>query len=456
MKTRNIDRRGFLHTAGLVLAAPIIVPALGRAAPVAKNGKLQHACIGVGGMMGGTDFSNFLSHPGTEVVAICDVDSGNLEAAKTKVPNARVYTDWRELLAKEGDRIDSVNVTVPDHMHAAIAMSALRAGKHVYCQKPMCHDVAEVRALTEMAESSGLVTQLGTQHASGIGDRTAVQWIREGVIGKIKHVHLCSNRPGIDQYRLANPPLKIQPPPANLDWEKWIGTAPMRDYAPGVYHPSVWRSWCDFGTGWSGDIGCHIFDMPWRALGLKAPKSVIAQVQEAWKDSAARRVGNWPQSNHITWTFPGNDMTAGDELVVEWYDGEFHPPEEIRNIHSGNAYPAESAMLIGTEGALLLPHTSGPILYPKEKFKDVKRPKIEPRNHYHHFADACLGLVKNESYFARTGPMTEAILLGTVAIRTPDTLLEWDAPSMRFPNHPEAEKLLRRTYRDGWRIAGLG
>ena len=455
MSHRSINRRKFLQTTGAGLAVPIIAPGLCGAAPVSKNGKLQHACIGVGGM-GGHDLTNFLQHAGTEVVAICDVDASHLEAAKKVAPNARAYSDWRELIEKEGGRIDSVNIAVPDHMHAAIALTAMRAGKHVYCQKPMCHDVAEVRALTEAAAATGLVTQLGTQHASGIGDRTAVQFLRDGVIGKIKHVYLCSNRPGAEMYRLEGPRPQGQAAPAGLDWDKWIGTAPVRPYAPEIYHPMKWRSWLDFGTGWSGDIGCHIFDAPWRALGLKAPKSVVAEVQKSWETTPARRGDTWPQGDHITWVFPGNEMTAGPELTVEWFDGEFYPPEEIRKIHMGEVYPAESAMFIGTEGSLLLPHTSGPILYPREKFATIARPKLEGRNHYHHFADACLGRVKNESHFAQTGPMTEAILLGTIAIRTPGVLLEWDAPAMRFPNHPEAERFLRRTYRDGWSVKGLG
>lgn len=454
MSENPTHRRHFLKTTGLGLAAPWLFPSTTRANPPLKNGRLQHACIGVGGMMGGGDLRSFLSHKDTDVVAICDVDKRFLDAVKKLAPNARAYTDWREMLAKEGDRIDSVNATVPDHMHAAIAMSAMRAGKHVYCQKPMCHDVAEVRALTEMSVKSGLVTQLGTQHASGIGDRTAVQWLREGMIGKIKHVYLCSNRPGIEAYRFGDPPLKPGPVPDYLDWDKWLGTAPVREYAPDFYHPSTWRSWCDFGTGWSGDIGCHIFDAAWRGLGLTAPLSVSAKVQESWKDSKARKIGNWPLSNHITWRFPGNDLTDGRELSVEWFDGDFYPPQDIREIHQGN-YPAESAMFVGTEGSLLLPHGSGPLLYPREKFKDTPRPKLEPRNHYHHFIDACLGRVKNESHFAQTGPMTEAILLGTVAIRVPDTQLDWNAATMKFPSHPEAETFLKRTYRDGWKVEGL-
>jgi len=451
MITPSLSRRTFLQTTGSALAAS----AIGRAAPPSANGKLQHACIGVGGMMGGSDLGSFLSHPGLEIVAICDVDASHLEVTRLRVPNARTYTDWRELIAKEGDRIDSINATVPDHMHAAIAMTALNAGKHVYCQKPLCHDVAEARALSEAARRTGLVTQLGTQFASGLGDRMAVHYLRSGAIGKIKRVCLSANRPGAEKYRLLGPRPQGQETPAGFPWDLWLGTAPSRPYAPEVYHPVIWRSWQDFGTGWPGDIGCHLFSAVWQALELTAPRTVSAKVQESWKNSPERRKDTWPQSNHINWTFPGTAMTEGDELIVEWFDGEFHPPEEIRSIHEGN-YPGEAAMFIGTEGSLLLPHTSGPILYPREKFKTIERPKLETRSHYHHFVDACLGKTRTESNFGFVGPMTETVLLGTVAIRVPDTVLQWDAAAMKFPNHPAADPLLRRTYRDDWRIEGLG
>jgi hypothetical protein len=180
------------------------MPSFTRAANL--NGKINHACIGVGGMMGFNDLQNFKSHPKTKIVAICDVDRDNLERAAKEVPDARKYLDWREMFAKEGDKIDSVNVTVPDHMHFPIAITAVRAGKHVYCQKPLCHDVAEVRALTEATRKADVRTQLGTQAASGFGDRLGIHYVREGLIGKVKHVYLCSNRPGaIDAYRLMGP-----------------------------------------------------------------------------------------------------------------------------------------------------------------------------------------------------------------------------------------------------------
>jgi predicted dehydrogenase len=472
---RSVTRRRFLKTAACAaIAGPAIigsvakaaetgetsqslqpVPPLQEASSMLKNrnsaNKLRHACIGVGGM-GGHDLKNFIEHQQTEIVAICDIDSNNLKKAAALVPGARTYTDWRELLEKEKNNIDSVNVTVPDHNHFVIAMKAIESGKHVYLQKPMCHDVAEVRALTEASVRKKVITQLGTHHASGVGDRTAVQWIKDGAIGKIKHVYLCSNRPGaVATYRKVGPrPMEGQQPPAHINWDLWIGTAPMRPYVPEIYHPAIWRSWLDFGTGWSGDIGCHIFDAVWKGLGLTAPTSIVAEAQQSWKDSPERRADTWPQGDHITWVFPGNAMTESNSLTVEWFDGEFYPPENIRALYSVEKYPAESAMLIGTKGALLIPHTEMPVLLPQTDFTNISTPSLEKRNHYHHFADACLGTVKTESHFAQTGPMTEAILLGTIAIRVAGTKLDWDAKKMKFTNHPEAEKYLKRTYRKGW------
>lgn len=177
-------------------------------------------------------------------------------------------------------------------------------------------------------------------------------------------------------------------------------------------------------------------------------------MQKSWQKSPERRADTWPQGDHITWVFPGNELTGSKESTLEWFDGEFYPPKEIRELYSldPKEYPPESAMIIGTEGALLNILGRAPVLLPEEKFKDYPRPKLKDRNHYHHFAETCLGGEKTESHFAQSGPMTEAILLGTVAIRVPDQKLEWDAKRMKFPNHPEAERFLRRKYRAGWDV----
>ena len=462
MHMRTMNRREFLAASGAAsagfLAGCATAPAPRR---IAAGEKISHACIGVGGM-GHNDLQNFKSHPRSQIVAICDVDKTLLEKAAALVPDARRYTDWREMLDKEGDRIDSLNASVPDHMHAAIALAAMRAGKHVYCQKPLCHDVAECRALAQEVKRAKVVTQLGTQHASGVGDRMGVQWLREGAVGTVQRVIMCSNRPGaIDAYRLVGPrPAKGEPAPAHLAWDLWLGTAPEREFSPGIYHTMKWRAWQEFGTGWSGDIGCHIFDAVWKGLelGATAPLTVTAEVQESWKNDRARRADVWPQSDHITWVFPGNKYTGGKAFTMEWFDGLIYPPADVQALakEAGfDEYPAESAMVIGTEGAMLLPHTSGPVLLPKGKFEGRPKPKLAPRNHYHHFLDACLGGEMCESNFTQTGPMAEAIILGTVAIRVPDTVLKWDAARLRITNSGEADRLLRRTYRKGWEVAGL-
>lgn len=245
----SASRREFLANATTVaMASPFMLRPLKNLA--LPSDRLNHACIGVGGM-GAFDLQNFKSHPKVNIVAICDVDENNLKKAAEILPGARTYTDWRELLQKEKKHIDSVNVTVPDHNHFIIAYHAIRAGKNVYCQKPLCHDVAEIRALTQAAVRAGVVTQLGTQVAATAGDRIGVQLLREGVIGKVKHAYLCSNRPGaVEAYRLVGPrPAQGQEPPATLHWDTWIGTAPVRPYVPDIYHQTKWRAWQDFGTG---------------------------------------------------------------------------------------------------------------------------------------------------------------------------------------------------------------
>jgi hypothetical protein len=284
-----------------------------------------------------------------------------------------------------------------------------------------------------------------------------VHYVKQGLIGKVKHVYLCSNRPGaIESYRLIGPrPREKHAAPGHLNWDLWLGTAPERPFVPGIYHPTKWRAWQDFGTGWSGDIGCHVFDASWKALGLTAPKTVHATVQESWKNSPARRGDTWPQSDHITWIFPGTSNTAEDEITVEWFDGLIYPPEEAQKWYPGKTYPPESALMVGTEGAVLIPNGSGAMLLPRDKYKGTAQPKLDPRNHYHHFLDAIIGIAKNESYFEQTGPMTETILLGTVAIRNPGETLYWDPKKLAVTNNHVAHNLLRRKYRDGWGAAGV-
>ncbi len=452
-----MNRRTFL-AASAAAAVTGLRAGRAKAQTPSPNAKLCHACIGVGGM-GYGDLNSFKSHAGLQVVAICDVDKGTLDKAAALLPGVRTYTDWRELLAKEGGKIDSVNVATPDHMHASIALSALRAHKHVYCQKPLCRDIAEIRAVMQAAQSSGQVTQLGTQYASMVGDRMAVKYLQDGVLGEISRIVLfmtvkaTSSIPGPR-------PEKGSPPPQTLNWDLWLGTAPVREYAPNLYHPFFWRAWQDFGTGVMGDNQSHLFDSSWKGLDLTAPLSVKAEVQESWKNTPARRTDNWPQNRHLVWTFPGTARSGGKPITVEWFDGHDTIPQEYtRYAHDVGLkeLPKIGSLVIGSEGAMLMEHGTAPRLASDGRLKKLPKPALPPHpSHYHHFVDACLGKAKTESDFMRTGPMTEAIMLGNIAVRIPDTELRWDAAAMRVTNVAEANKLLGRTYRAGWNIPGLG
>ena len=424
------------------------------AAGKSANGKIHHAAIGVGGK-GWSDVMAFASHPDIAIAAVCDVDSNQMRRAVQQFPQARRYQDWRELLAKEGDKIDSVSVSTPDHMHAPISMSAINQGKHVFVQKPMTHDVYEARRVTEAAAKAQVATQMGIQVNSSVSYRTAVQLIRDGAIGKVKCVYAWSNKPS-GKYRPTGPrPKGADPVPETLDWDVWLGTAPVRPYKAGVYHPKWWRGWRDFGVGWLGDMGCHIIDSPFQALKLTAPHSIRAEVEPAWWNTPGRRGETWPTWQILHYTFAGNELTAGKTLEFTWSDGGKYPPDEMRQHIDNQPYPAQGSLMIGEAGSLLLPHVGDPQLFPKARFKDYAFPKLEPRNHYHHWIDACLGKATTAAGFDYSGPLTETVLLGTVALLCAGKKLTWDADRMEVTNVPEANQHLRRTYRDGWAVEGL-
>ncbi len=418
------------------------------------NGKIQHAAIGVGGK-GWSDVLAFASHPQVAITALCDVDATRLRRAAKVFPEARCYQDWRELLAKEGDKIDSVNVSTPDHMHAPISMSAINMGKHVYVQKPLTHDVFEARRVTEAAAKSQIATQMGIQVNSSTAYRSAVKLIRDGVIGRVKRVHAWSNKPS-SKYRPTGPrPQGQDPVPSALDWNAWLGTAPERPYKEGVYHPTWWRGWQDFGVGWLGDMGCHIIDTPFQALKLTAPLRIRAEVEPAWLNGLARRAETWPTWQILHYTFPGNEMTVDKTLSFTWSDGGKYPPDELRKEIDNQQYPTQGSLIIGEAGSLLVPHVASPQLFSKTRSKDIAIPDLAPRDHYHHWIDACLGKATTAAGFDYSGPLTETVLLGTVALRCAGEELAWDAARMEVTNVPEANQYLRRNYRSGWAVDGL-
>lgn len=437
------SRRSFLKGAAAAAAFPACAPRLRAEAP---GSKLNHAAVGVDGQ-GWSDLQAIASHPSVRIAAICDVDTARMAKAAEKFPEARRYQDWRELLEKEGDQIDSVNVTVPDHMHAMISMAAMERGKHVYCQKPLTHDVDEARKMRLLAEKTGVVTQMGNQIQSFSEYRSAVHAIQQGVIGKIKEVYAWSGA----RFPFNGRPDGEDPVPASLDWDKWLGVAPERPFKTGLYHDFQWRGWRDFGGGGLGDFGCHILDSPFKALKLTAPKSVKATVDPEWLKNEKQRAENFPDWEMIEYVFPGTEYSLGDSIAVTWFDGLRQPPREVFDFDSDKrTIPGGGSLFIGEGGQLLLPHFSFPKLLPYERNKEVEIENVGQRDHYHSFVNACLGNEKTTSHFSFAGPMTEAVLLGHVANRFPDQLLEWDTQTMRFPNLAAANTFTGREYRTGW------
>lgn len=441
MSTR-LTRRTFIATGSALAASTLIVP---KVRANLANGKLRTAHIGVGGM-GGGDLASIASHAQVEVAALCDVDRTRLDAAAAKHTGAKTFRDYREMIAKLGDTIDAVVISTPDHTHAPAAMTALLAGKPVYCQKPLTHEVFEARQLREVAAQKGLVTQMGIQVHSSAPYRRAVQMIQSGVIGKVSQVHAWSNKNwGYDGGALPTG----QTPPDTLDWNLWLGSAAERPFTPGAYHPGNWRKLIDFGTGTLGDMGVHIFDTPYAALELTYPR---------WAKTTCRSpsgIGH-PEKNIVTYEFPSTKYTT-DKLIWKWYDGQFAPPSaDALKLPAELKLPGQGSLFVGEGGVMLLPHVSDPVLFPQEKFRDYKPPQVENQNHYHQWVDACRGQGKTSASFAYAGPLTEALLLGVVANRFPDTQLDWDAAALRVTNLPEANKLIKREYRAEFKVGALG
>jgi hypothetical protein len=450
-------RRSFLKRIGAAgLAAPFFARDFHAAAP---SRVLRHASFGAAGMAW-SDIQAITSNPFVKLVAVADVDRARVKQVKEAFPDVRVYQDWRQLLDREQGNLDSVNVSTPDHMHAPIALSAMQLGKHCYCQKPLAHDLFETRVLANFAREKKLVTQMGIQIHSYRVYRQAVAIVQSGVIGKVKEVHTWSSKKWGD---LSAPPERSDPVPETLDWDLWLGVSAARPYVKGYYHPSNWRKRLDFGTGTFGDMGCHIFDPVFEALALTSPLSLRSEgpAPDRW---------NWAINARIHYVFPGTKFTAEKTVPVTWYDGDERPPAEMRALIP-EPPPAEGAkgksaqrrgdpdnqgsIIIGTAGVLHVPHIGAPRLHPAAKFADYVLPEREQGHHWTEWAEACVHGGKPGAGFDYSGPLTEAVLLGSVAVRFPGQTLAWNGPKLQFTNEPRANQHLRRTYRAGWEVAGL-
>ncbi|MBK8975884.1 MAG: Gfo/Idh/MocA family oxidoreductase [Planctomycetes bacterium] len=426
-------RRTFFLQMGAAAALPA---GLRAARPTAAAEKLNIAGIGCGGK-GWSDIAE--TSKDQNVVALCDVDSERLDKAKQRWTGAKTYADWRKLLEQRD--VDAVTISTPDHMHAAIAMTAMALGKHVYCQKPLTHDIFEARQLRLMAERSKVVNQMGNQHRSTRNYRGARDLITTGVIGAVREVHSWTDRPiwpqGMDR------PRGEDPVPQNLDWDLWIGTAPMRPFKNGVYHAFAWRGFWDFGTGALGDMGCHLMDPAVWSLGLTAPTRVEAFGPKPHGDTAPR----WAM---VAYDFPARGTLP--PVRMYWYDGGMLPPAHITKWPADKPLRTNGCLFVGEKGNLYVDGGFGPILLPEEQWKDFAMPEFEETDHYMNWTNACKGQGACISPFSEAGPLTEAVLLGNVAYRL-GMPIEWDAEELAVTNaRVAAAPLLRREYRRGWEV----
>jgi predicted dehydrogenase len=457
-KTRGqqgtLSRRDFLGAAAAV-GAFTLVPrhVLGGAGNTPPSEKLNIAGVGIGGM--GQNNVAQCAKAGENIVALCDVDSKYAAAVFKKYPDARVWTDFRKML-DEQKGIDAVVVATPDHLHAVVAMAAMQRGKHVYVQKPLTRTVWEARMLTEAARKYKVQTQMGNQGHSSEEVRLVCEWIQDGAIGDVREVHCWTNRPvwpqGIDR------PKDTPPVPETLDWDLWVGPSPMRPYNP-IYLPFNWRAWIDFGAGALGDMGCHVMDAAFWSLKLKYPVSVEAshswEVKEMWTRFDNKET--YPSAEVVHYQFPARGNMP--PVKLHWYDGGILParPDDLE---PGRKIPESGTIFVGDKGKLMCgTYSENPRIFPESKMKEYKRPaktmrRVEggPEGHERDWINACKGGPAASSNFDYSGPFTETVVMGNLAVLNPDKVLEWDGENMRMTNDEAANSFVRPKFREGWSL----
>lgn len=437
----RVPRRNFLGQAAAGVAAISLLGRRASARPRSPGEKLNIAVIGVGGR----GHANMTAVAGENVVALCDVDEGRLGAAAKQFPAAKQYVDFRKLLETEKS-LDAVVVSTPDHCHAPASVMAMNLGLHVYCEKPLTHSVHEARVMAETAARKKLVTQMGTGAQSAVDHIRTVEAIRAGVIGPVHEAHCWTNRPIWPQGQ--ERPAGEDPAPGHLHWDQWIGPAPMRPfkatYSAGpfqgkpVYHPFVWRGWWDFGTGALGDIAPHIANIVFWALELGAPTSVEAQ-------SSGMKPEAFPSWSTIRFDFPARGQWP--PMRFHWYDGGKKPPPDLLD---GQPVGDNGTLLVGSKGRILV----GGLPMPRKDFPDFHwpEPSLPRRGEIHLDWIRCIKEGgQTGCRFEYSGPMTEAYLLGNIALRV-GRKIEWDAAKLQITNCPEANQYLKREYRPGWTL----
>jgi len=454
----KVSRRDFVPGAGSAVAAFTILPrhVLGGAGYTAPSDKLNLAGVGVGGMG-----ANYLQNCESENIAfLSDVD--DVVAAKTfaRYPNAKTYRDFRIMLEKEKG-IDAVVIGTPDHTHAVVAMAAMKLGKGVYCAKPMTRTIHEAHALAKTAREAKVATQMSVQSCASEAACSTAEWVQAGAVGPVREAHVWTDRP-IWPQGLARPEDRFGVP-ATLDWDLWLGPAPVRPYHP-IYHPFNFRGWCDFGTGALGDMACHSFHVVFQALKLGHPVRVHASstlVAEPVPEMVGGRIRmrtrktkfpeTYPHSSVITWDFPARGNLP--PVRMHWYEGGLKPPRP-EEMDPAQPMPIQGLYFVGEKGVLWSGFSGGPSLLPEARNKAyTPPPKTTPRTigHYKEWIEACKGGKPANCNFDFGSLITEAALLGVLAIRTGKQLY-WDAENLRITNEAEANQYVNEPYRAGWAL----
>ena len=445
--SRRMSRRTFVKATSAAVGAALFVPA----SAFGANEKLSVACVGVGGR-GGEDMDGVSRE---NVLAICDCDERTLKkaGAKAEIAKARQFTDFRVMLEEMGDKLDAVVVGTPDHTHAPVALMAMRMGKHVYCEKPLAHNVREIRLMRELAKEKKLATQMGTQIHAGDNYRRVVELIRAGAIGTVERAHNWVPTSYSGSQKNVKRPTGTHEVPKGLHWDLWLGPAAERPYHPD-YHPFWWRGWWDFANGALGDMACHHMDLPHWALDLRDARTIESQGPDPDPEVA-------PPWQIVDFHYPAR----GDKPPVHltWYHGGKRPPglDEIEAKQAENAKEKKpqkwsaGTLFVGDKGMLLADYDRH-VLLPEADFKDYKRPeKSIPKSPGHHneWVRACKEGTQTLCNFDYSGALAETVLLGCVAHKA-GTKIEWDARAMKITNAPAANKFLTREYRKGWEIDG--
>ncbi len=451
--TQKSSRRSFVKTSiGASLAAPFASwKTTARAA--GPGDEIRFVCFGANGRAWSNIKEMTAQVPNAKLVAVAEVDTTRTNHVTTNHPDAKIYQDWRQLLEKEEKNFDAAIVATPDHLHGPIAMSTMQLGKHTYSEKPLTRTLHECRALEEYAAANPkLATQMGNQVASASSNRKSVELLQAGIVGKVTSVHSFNPKSWGQLGPLEG---TVTSPPENIDWDVWNGVRPVADYIEREYHPFQWRKRLDYGTGTLGDMGCHIYH-PW-FMGLNSPTTLEITSHGPGPNADLK---SWPIDSNIHYRMAGNSLTEGD-FDFFWYDGAERFPEEVLEAVGNDPknLPRSGSVVLGTNGALALFHnfTDPPKLYRDGAEVAVDTGEPDRGAHHLNWAEGILSNnakkpVCNWSYAA---PMTEAVLLGTIATRLPGETLKWNSGELKFEGETTANQYVKEEYRAGWEVKGF-